>query len=477
MKHALDLTVERCVNTVGVNLNTASKHLLTYVSGLGPALAQNIVTYRAENGPFASRQELQRVPRLGAKAFEQCAGFLRIADGKNPLDNTAVHPERYELVRQMAKDSGCTVEELISSPEKLHRVLNRMAEDNTPIVVKFWWTQTHNHIIFYGHSLTLQTLYIFPYIQIFIIVVFVMVIFMAFRSMKQNEQSRVWVGLAKETAHPLGTPTSSLLGWIEYLREQPVDQMAVDEMQKDLAHLMKIVDRFSKIGSDTPLTTKSLNEVVGESVMYFRKRIPRTVTLDYNGLAIDEVKAKVNVALFEWVVENLMKNSLDALQGHGEIVVTIGSDAKNAWVDVADTGKTFIQSTYERFQKIVPKENILVVTTERYRDIMKEQLPDLAPENLLLEPYARSTAPCIAYATYTLLKRDPEAKMVVTPSDHLIEDEDLFIQTITRVFDYVDTNDVLMTLGVVPTRPDTNYGYIQACGGSEAYKKGVPKHF
>ena len=130
LKHALDLTVERCVNTVGVNLNTASKHLLTYVSGLGPALAQNIVTYRAENGPFASRQELQRVPRLGAKAFEQCAGFLRIADGKNPLDNTAVHPERYELVRQMAKDSGCTVEELISSSEKRKAIdLQRYCSD------------------------------------------------------------------------------------------------------------------------------------------------------------------------------------------------------------------------------------------------------------------------------------------------------------------------------------------------------------
>ena len=130
LKHALDLTVERCVNTVGVNLNTASKHLLTYVSGLGPALAQNIVTYRAENGPFASRQELQRVPRLGAKAFEQCGGFLRIADGKNPLDNTAVHPERYELVRQMAKDSGCTVEELISSPEKRKSIdLQRYCSD------------------------------------------------------------------------------------------------------------------------------------------------------------------------------------------------------------------------------------------------------------------------------------------------------------------------------------------------------------
>ena len=238
--------------------------------------------------------------------------------------------------------------EVIESPELLHATLDRMASDNVPIVVKFWWTQTHNHIIFYGHSLTLQTLYIFPYIQIFIIVVFVMVIFMAFRSMKQNEQSRVWVGLAKETAHQLGTPTSSLLGWIEYLREQPVDQMAVDEMQKDLAHLMKIVDRFSKIGSDAPLSVESLNEVVGNSVMYFRKRIPRNVTLEYNGLTIETVKARLNVALFEWVIETLVKNALDALQGHGEVSVTIGEDNKYVWVDVSDTGKGIPKSKWKR---------------------------------------------------------------------------------------------------------------------------------
>lgn len=114
LKKSLDLTVENCVNTVGVNLNTASKHLLTYVSGLGPALAQNIVDYRAENGPFASRKALLKVPRLGAKAYEQCAGFLRIPDAKNPLDNTAVHPERYALVEQMAKDAGCDIKTLIA---------------------------------------------------------------------------------------------------------------------------------------------------------------------------------------------------------------------------------------------------------------------------------------------------------------------------------------------------------------------------
>ena len=161
--------------------------------------------------------------------------------------------------------------------------------------------------------------------------------------------------------------------------------------------------------------------------------------------------------------------------GNGVRIWPVSRTAKpKQFLDVADTGKTFIQLTYERFSKIVPKENIIVVTGERYKDITMEQLPNLAPENLLLETYARSTAPCIAYATYTLLKRDPLAKMVVTPSDHLIEDEDLFVQTIEKAFDYVEDNDVLMTLGVVPTRPDTNYGYIQAVGGSEAYKKNTP---
>lgn len=117
LKDALNAVVESCVNLVGVNLNTASMHLLTYVSGLGPTLAQNIVDYRAANGAFSSRAELKKVPRLGPKAYEQCAGFLRV-EGKNPLDNSAVHPESYHIVEQMAKDAGCKVADLISDPQK-----------------------------------------------------------------------------------------------------------------------------------------------------------------------------------------------------------------------------------------------------------------------------------------------------------------------------------------------------------------------
>lgn len=144
------------------------------------------------------------------------------------------------------------------------------------------------------------------------------------------------------------------------------------------------------------------------------------------------------------------------------------------FLDVADTGKTFIRQTYERFLKTVPQDNIIIVTADRYRDLMLEQIPEIKSENLLTEPYSRNTAPCIAYATYTLLKRDPEAHVVVAPADHIIDDEDLFAETIRKAFDYVYENDVLMTLGVVPTRPDTNYGYIQAYGGSKAYRNNQP---
>ena len=132
LKKALDQTVENCVNLVGVNLNTASSHLLTYISGLGPQLAQNIVNYRAENGAFSSRKELMKVPRMGAKAFEQCAGFLRIPGAKNPLDRTAVHPESYHIVEQMAKDLKCTIDELIADKELRRKI--RISDYITPTV-------------------------------------------------------------------------------------------------------------------------------------------------------------------------------------------------------------------------------------------------------------------------------------------------------------------------------------------------------
>ena len=144
------------------------------------------------------------------------------------------------------------------------------------------------------------------------------------------------------------------------------------------------------------------------------------------------------------------------------------------FLDVADTGKTFIRHTYDRMAKVLPKDNILIVTAAKYRDLVMEQIPELESQNLLLEPYSRNTAPSAAYATYTLLKRNPDARFVVMPSDYIIENEDLFVQTIQDAFDYVEKNDYLVTLGVIPTRPETNYGYAQVCGGREALLKKEP---
>lgn len=246
-------------------------------------------------------------------------------------------------------------EELLDNAELLREQIMAMRLVNQPVTVSYrippvnftiyYGTTNYSSLVSNAHS---EALLYFPYVQLIIIGVFAIFAYIAFMSTKQNEQNRVWVGLAKETAHQLGTPTSSLLGWVEYLRGQPIDQMAVDEMQKDLVHLNKIVDRFSKIGSETQLTMMNINEVVGDTVLYFRRRVPLNVTLNYNGLAMAPIEAPINAALFEWVVENLMKNSLDALQGHGIIDVMIGEDDRTVFVEVSDTGKGIAKSNWTR---------------------------------------------------------------------------------------------------------------------------------
>lgn len=143
------------------------------------------------------------------------------------------------------------------------------------------------------------------------------------------------------------------------------------------------------------------------------------------------------------------------------------------FLDILGCGRSFLQMTYDRFVKIVPKENIIVVTSGQYTSLVKEQLPDLLDENILGEPYRRNTAPCIAYSAYKLYKKNPNATVVVTPSDHLIIGEDLFTSTISSAMKYASQRDELYTLGITPTRPDTNYGYIQA---NKAYSTEVEGH-
>lgn len=268
----------------------------------------------------------------------------------DPLIFQVVHNQNipYVLLDESGRveKSHLIPEAVLEHPDRRMKLLMKLAKQNTPINITT--PRGYNFILFYGNSALLDWLILFPYVQLGVVAIFVFFAFLTFRTSKQDEQNRVWIGLAKETAHQLGTPISSLMGWLEYLRSQNIDPAAINEMSKDLTRLVKVADRFGKIGSETSLTETNLGEVVGDCVLYFRTRIPKRVSLDYNGLAMAPVKVQMNAALFEWVVENLLKNSLDALQGVGDISVLISENDEWAYIDVKDTGKGIPKSNWKK---------------------------------------------------------------------------------------------------------------------------------
>ena len=144
------------------------------------------------------------------------------------------------------------------------------------------------------------------------------------------------------------------------------------------------------------------------------------------------------------------------------------------FLDITSSGKSFIRMTYDRFSNIVPKENILVVTLEKFGELVREQIPELPERNLLLEPYSRNTAPCLAYSALEIIRRDPQAVIVATPADHIITEETSFIKAASEILEYAEKNSVLMTMGIPPAGPDTGYGYIQVTGGKAAAQSDMP---
>ncbi len=235
----------------------------------------------------------------------------------------------------------------LADPGRLRDRLERMgAPERMPITIIRADGNTIR--IYYDESPLLKGLRYFPWIQLGVFGIFIGFAFITFRSSKHSEQNRVWIGMAKETAHQLGTPTSSLLGWLEYLRSQPIESFVVDEMNKDLTRLLKVVDRFSKIGSATNLSPRNIHQIVSGAVTYFRTRIPKNVTLTFDENSDHPMQGMVNEALFEWVIENLLKNALDALQGRGNIAVEVSERDRWIGIDVRDTGKGIPKNNFKR---------------------------------------------------------------------------------------------------------------------------------
>ena len=225
----------------------------------------------------------------------------------------------------------------IGAEAHLKKELRRMAEANEAIVVTLEGGE--QNLIFYRDSSILTQVRIYPMVLLGVIGLFIAIAYMAFSNVRRSEQNRVWTGMAKETAHQIGTPLSSLMGWIELLRNQNSDASILEEMEKDIDRLQTITERFSKIGSKPQLKPVDIVEVTGSSLAYMDRRTSKRISINFTNQLEHELIIPLNVQLFGWVIENLVRNAIDATEGKGKITVTMSEGVSTIQIDVSDTGK------------------------------------------------------------------------------------------------------------------------------------------
>ena len=221
-----------------------------------------------------------------------------------------------------------------------------MKAEQTPIEIVFGKEGEKNYV-YYRDSMLIRQLRYYPYFQLAVISLFLLVSYLAFSTSRKAEQNQVWVGMAKETAHQLGTPLSSLMAWVEYLKMHGNKDGHLDEIEKDISRLNTITERFSKIGSAPSLKKENVNEVVQTSINYISSRSSSRVAFKSTNLASHDVYAPMNVPLFEWVLENIFKNAVDAMSGEGAITVSITDQQQFVYIDICDTGKGIPKSKFK----------------------------------------------------------------------------------------------------------------------------------
>lgn len=223
----------------------------------------------------------------------------------------------------------------------LEKKIKSYKQKHAPIVL-----QEVNQLIYYGDSLLLRQLQWYPYLQLLVISLFIALAFLALNRSRRAEQNRVWIGLSKETAHQLGTPISSLMAWLEYLKLKDVDPILLNDIDKDILRLQIIAERFSKIGSKSDLQETDLCEALTSSLDYMEKRVSHEVTFQ-TVMPNHSVIVNLNKPLFDWVVENLVKNGIDAMKGQGNILFTITEKHNQVVLDISDSGKGLVKSKYK----------------------------------------------------------------------------------------------------------------------------------
>jgi signal transduction histidine kinase len=239
---------------------------------------------------------------------------------------------------------------IMQDPHYLREELKAFKKQHPPFIMEVDARQKLYNYIYYGDSLILRQIRYYPYIQLIVVTLFIAIVLFALSSTNRATQNQVWVGLAKETAHQLGTPLSSMEAWLEILRENEANTSLVNELSKDVDRLKLITDRFSKIGSVPKLEEKDIVEQIQNMTSYIRKRAPQKVQLTVHSEE-EELPAMISPPLFDWVVENLLKNALDAMEGKGKIDLTIENHPTYITIDIADTGKGIPKMNFEKVFK------------------------------------------------------------------------------------------------------------------------------
>lgn len=230
------------------------------------------------------------------------------------------------------------------SEKYLREQIEVMKYQHEPIVIDY--DSGNRDIIYYKDSILLIKLQYFPLIMLVVIALFIGVAYYAFSNSRRSEQNRVWAGMARETAHQIGTPLSSLMGWLEILRSQSVDESILSEVEKDIHRLDTITDRFSKIGSRPNLKENDLVEVTQRAVDYLKRRVSSKIKVEFYS-NVTSLIVPLNASLYEWVVENLVKNGIDAITGEGQITVEIQHSGTKVLIDISDTGKGLRKSQFQ----------------------------------------------------------------------------------------------------------------------------------
>jgi signal transduction histidine kinase len=274
----------------------------------------------------------QFIARAGPEQDISLATQIMAGQGSIPVIETN---ERDSITNFLNLDSA----KVASSPDYLARKLREFRARTEPIVTYLNADSTKFNRYYFGDSMLLKEVTFYPLIQLFIVALFIASTLMALAARHRSSQNQLWAGMAKETAHQLGTPLSALEGWVEMLKENPRDSSMIQEMGKDIQRLKLVSDRFSKIGSQPKLEPHDIVDILRGAIDYMRKRAPSRVEFVFDTAGPEPVIAMVSRSLFEWVVENILKNALDAMEGRGTVTVRLRQSGNQRIIDITDTGK------------------------------------------------------------------------------------------------------------------------------------------